>query len=208
MDEPLGALDKNLRYQMQVEIKEIQHRLGMTVVYVTHDQEEAMNLSDRIAIMNSGRIVQVGPPAEIYERPQDVFIARFLGEANLIEGTIEEVVDDHADFRTMGDLRLSAPVSQRVERGARASLFVRPERVEINQVDAASAATVDSTRNRARGRVSQASYLGNILRYAVDIAPGQSVSVDVQNTSDTRPIAVGENVSLTWRAADSALLLQ
>jgi ABC-type Fe3+/spermidine/putrescine transport system ATPase subunit len=107
----------------------------------------------------------------------------------------------------MGDLRLSAPISQKMERGAKASLFVRPERVEIGQVDATSVATVDSTRNRARGRVLQASYLGNILRYAVDIAPGQSVTVDVQNTSNTRPIAVGENVSLTWRAVDSALLL-
>src|SRR5689334_109975 len=79
MDEPLGALDKNLRYDMQVEIKEIQRRLGMTVVYVTHDQEEAMNMSDRIAILNRGRIEQVGPPAEIYERPASIFAGRFLG---------------------------------------------------------------------------------------------------------------------------------
>ena len=93
MDEPLGALDKNLRYEMQVEIKEIQTRLGMTVVYVTHDQEEAMNMSDRIAIMNRGRIEQVGPPAEIYERPANNFIARFLGEANLVEGRVEDVAD-------------------------------------------------------------------------------------------------------------------
>ena len=89
MDEPLGALDKNLRYQMQVEIKEIQRRLGMTVVYVTHDQEEAMNMSDRLAIMNNGRIVQVGPPTTVYEHPHDVFVARFLGEANLIEGAVD-----------------------------------------------------------------------------------------------------------------------
>ena len=88
MDEPLGALDKNLRYEMQVEIKEIQQRLGMTVLYVTHDQEEAMSMSDRIAIMNHGRIEQVGPPGEMYERPANPFVGRFLGEANLIEGTI------------------------------------------------------------------------------------------------------------------------
>src|SRR6185437_9900545 len=88
MDEPLGALDKNLRYDMQVELKDIQQRLGMTVVYVTHDQEEAMNLSDRIAIMNHGRIEQAGEPGSIYENPTNAFVARFLGEANLIEGTI------------------------------------------------------------------------------------------------------------------------
>jgi ABC-type Fe3+/spermidine/putrescine transport system ATPase subunit len=87
MDEPLGALDKNLRYRMQVEIKEIQQRIGMTIVYVTHDQEEAMNMSDVIAIMNNGRIEQLGPPREIYERPANVFVSRFLGEANLIAGT-------------------------------------------------------------------------------------------------------------------------
>src|SRR5215475_7182226 len=89
MDEPLGALDKNLRYDMQVEIKEIQRRLGMTVVYVTHDQEEAMNLSDRIAIMNRGRIEQVGTPSEVYQRPDNSFVGRFLGEANLLEGNVE-----------------------------------------------------------------------------------------------------------------------
>ena len=100
MDEPLGALDKNLRYQMQVEIKEIQQRLGMTVVYVTHDQEEAMNMSDRIAIMNSGRIEQVGRPADIYENPSSDFIARFLGEANLVEGTIGSIREDEATLRT------------------------------------------------------------------------------------------------------------
>jgi ABC-type Fe3+/spermidine/putrescine transport system ATPase subunit len=88
MDEPLGALDKNLRYEMQVEIKEIQQRLGMTVLYVTHDQEEAMSMSDRIAIMNRGRIDQVGPPGVVYEQPVNPFVGRFLGEANLIEGTM------------------------------------------------------------------------------------------------------------------------
>ena len=97
MDEPLGALDKNLRFEMQVEIKEIQQRLGMTVLYVTHDQEEAMSMSDRIAIMNHGRIDQIGPPGEVYERPANPFVGRFLGEANLIEGTVAgEAGDDRA----------------------------------------------------------------------------------------------------------------
>ena len=94
MDEPLGALDKNLRYDMQVEIKEIQRQLGMTVVYVTHDQEEAMNMSDRIGVMNRGRIEQIAAPGEMYERPVNTFIGRFLGEANLVEGTLQEVSRD------------------------------------------------------------------------------------------------------------------
>ena len=99
MDEPLGALDKNLRFEMQVEIKEIQQRLGMTVLYVTHDQEEAMSMSDRIAIMNHGRIDQIGPPGEVYERPANPFVGRFLGEANLIECT---VVGEAGDVRAAG----------------------------------------------------------------------------------------------------------
>jgi putative spermidine/putrescine transport system ATP-binding protein len=207
MDEPLGALDKNLRYQMQVEIKEIQKRLGMTVVYVTHDQEEAMNMSDRIAIMNAGRIAQLGLPAEVYEHPQDIFAARFLGEANLLAGTIEDVAEDGATLRTTSGLALKGRISRRVGRGTAASLFVRPERVNIGPVGGAAAAT-GAEHNRADGRVAQLSYLGNILRYAVEIAPGEQVTIDVQNASGACPLAVGENVLLTWRAADSVLLLQ
>ena len=207
MDEPLGALDKNLRYQMQVEIKEIQRRLGMTVVYVTHDQEEAMNMSDRIAIMSNGRIAQLGPPAEVYERPQDIFTARFLGEANLIEGTVEETAGEGATLRTAGGLALEGRVARGVGRGATASLFVRPERVGIAPAGTDPVATAHGI-NRAGGRVAQVSYLGNILRYAVEIAPGQLVTVDVQNASGTRPLTGGASVLLSWLAADSELLLQ
>src|SRR5215203_566187 len=98
MDEPLGALDKNLRYQMQVEIKDIQRRLGMTVVYVTHDQEEAMNMSDRIGIMNGGRVEQVGTPLANYEEPANIFIARFLGQANLIESELQGIFEGTGTF--------------------------------------------------------------------------------------------------------------
>jgi spermidine/putrescine ABC transporter ATP-binding subunit len=206
MDEPLGALDKNLRYQMQVEIKDIQRRLGMTVVYVTHDQEEAMNMSDRIAIMSEGRIAQLGPPAEVYEHPQDIFTARFLGEANLIAGTIQDAVEAGAKFRTAGGVTLEGRLARRAGPGTEASLFVRPERVDIGA--AAAGAGTDEGLNVAHGRVAQVSYLGNILRYVVEIEAGQQVTVDVQNVSGTRALAVGENVPLSWRTDDSVLLLQ
>src|SRR3712207_6266800 len=123
MDEPLGALDKNLRYQVQVEIKEIQQRLGMTVVYVTHDQEEAMNMSDRIAIMNSGRIEQVGEPSEVYSLPANIFTARFLGEANLIDGMVAEVRDGVARLRTAAGIELRARAGSAIAAGQQASLF-------------------------------------------------------------------------------------
>ncbi|MGH6623176.1 MAG: ABC transporter ATP-binding protein [Burkholderiaceae bacterium] len=211
MDEPLGALDKNLRFQMQVEIKDIQRRLGMTVVYVTHDQEEAMNMSDRIAIMNNGRIVQVGPPTEIYEHPHDVFVARFLGEANLLEARVESVSEQSTMVRTAGGLALRARAPQGITDAAQGHVFFRPERVTI-EADEGSISSMDSSvagdSNRAQGRIAQASFLGNILRYAVDIEPGQQVTVDVQNARGVRPLATGTNVRLSWHVADSVLLLE
>jgi putative spermidine/putrescine transport system ATP-binding protein len=204
MDEPLGALDKNLRYQMQVEIKEIQQRLGMTVVYVTHDQEEAMNMSDRIAIMNNGRIEQVGRPTDIYENPASNFIARFLGEANLIEGTIEEVREGVAVLCTAGGLQLRARADGNVQPGARANLFLRPERVTI--VRARGGIAADPAINHATGRLAQTSFLGNILRHVVEIEPGVRVTVDVQNASGGLFRAVDETALLSWRAADSVIL--
>jgi spermidine/putrescine ABC transporter ATP-binding subunit len=204
MDEPLGALDKNLRYQMQVEIKEIQRRLGMTVVYVTHDQEEAMNMSDRIAIMNSGRIEQVGRPTDIYDNPASNFIARFLGEANLIEGTIEDVSDGLAILRTDGGLQLRARAGADAAPGARAHLFVRPERVSIGSGDAVQAP--DLALNHAAGRLAQTSFLGNILRHAVQIEPGVRLTVDVQNASGGLRRAADERATVSWCVADSVVL--
>src|SRR5271155_3459787 len=130
MDEPLGALDKNLRFEMQVEIKEIQQRLGMTVLYVTHDQEEAMCMSDRIAIMDRGRIHQIGPPGEVYERPANPFVGRFLGEANLIEGTVLGETGEIMRLRLPSGAALRAPRSSGGGGGG-GMLFIRPERVGI-----------------------------------------------------------------------------
>jgi spermidine/putrescine ABC transporter ATP-binding subunit len=199
MDEPLGALDKNLRYDMQVEIKEIQRRLGMTVVYVTHDQEEAMNMSDRIAIMNRGRIEQVGMPSEVYERPSNAFVGRFLGEANILDGTIDGLEGDCATLR-VGGLVLLARVRDAVTVGSRASLFVRPERVAIRSPGAG-----ERSGNRVEGRVQRVSFLGNIVRYLVEAAPSTHVMVDVQN--DGRPpLAVDTAVALGWAMDDSLIL--
>jgi putative spermidine/putrescine transport system ATP-binding protein len=199
MDEPLGALDKNLRYDMQVEIKEIQRRLGMTVVYVTHDQEEAMNMSDRIAIMNRGRIEQVGMPSEVYERPSNAFVGRFLGEANILDGTIDGLEGDCATLR-VGGLVLLARVRDAVTVGSRASLFVRPERVAIRLPGAG-----ERSGNRVEGHVRRVSFLGNIVRYLVEAAPSTHVMVDVQN--DGRPpLAVDTAVALGWAMDDSLIL--
>jgi spermidine/putrescine ABC transporter ATP-binding subunit len=202
MDEPLGALDKNLRFEMQVEIKEIQQRLGMTVLYVTHDQEEAMSMSDRIAIMNHGRIDQVGPPGEVYERPTNPFVGRFLGEANLIAGTVLAEGGEIARLRLASGQELRAPRGNSCGAGA-GLLFIRPERVEI-----APGATIagDPGANALAGRVRRCSFLGNILRYAVEFDGSAPITIDLQNAVGVTPLPTGTPVVLRWPVADSLIL--
>ena len=202
MDEPLGALDKNLRFEMQVEIKEIQQRLGMTVLYVTHDQEEAMSMSDRIAILNRGRIDQVGPPGEVYERPANPFVGRFLGEANLIEGLVAAKTGDVLRLALPSGQELRAPPSNSCRNG-RGMMFIRPERVEIAPGTHVAA---NPCGNVLAGRVRRCSFLGNILRYAVDVDGASPITVDLQNAVGVMPLAAGTPVTLHWPVADSLIL--
>jgi spermidine/putrescine ABC transporter ATP-binding subunit len=193
MDEPLGALDKNLRFHMQVEIKEIQRRLGMTAVYVTHDQEEALTMSDRIAIMDGGRIAQMGPPREVYEMPDSRFVASFLGEANLLPAR-----RDGDAVRGPGGALLEAGAGTAAASGA--TLFVRPEKVAIAGGEA------DPGPNRLRGAVQHASFLGNVVRYTVDVGQGETVLCDAANGPGAGLHQPGATVTLSWRAQDSRLL--
>jgi spermidine/putrescine ABC transporter ATP-binding subunit len=202
MDEPLGALDENLRFEMQVEIKEIQQRLGMTVLYVTHDQEEAMSMSDRIAIMDHGRIHQVGSPGEVYERPANPFVGRFLGEANLIDGAVVGDAGEVVRLRLTSGQELRAPRSDSCGAG-RAMLFIRPERVAIAPgADGAG----DPEANTLAGRVRRCSFLGNILRYAVELDGASPITVDLQNAAGVSPLPVGAPVVLRWPVAESLIL--
>jgi len=193
MDEPLGALDKNLRYHMQVEIKEISRRLGTTVIYVTHDQEEALTMSDRIAIMERGRIAQMGPPRAVYECPDSTFVAAFLGEANLLPARRDgdTVAGPGGAPLLAGTGTLTAPEGR---------LFVRPEKVAI----ATAAQTAGP--NALPGKVRHASFLGNVVRYAVEVAEGNLVLCDTANGAGTTIHAAGDRVNLTWRAEDCRLL--
>jgi putative spermidine/putrescine transport system ATP-binding protein len=197
MDEPLGALDKNLRYEMQTELKDIQQRLGMTVIYVTHDQEEAMNLSDRIAIMNHGRIEQVGQPGTIYETPANGFVARFLGEANLIEATVETIQDAQATLRTTNGARLQAPAGE-TRLGQKVQLFIRPEKIALAAAEG---------QNQLTGPVRRRSFLGNIVRLSVQAGPGIDVTIDLANTGAEIP-EPGTPVTVSWPIAYSVLLTE
>ena len=198
MDEPLGALDKNLRYDMQVEIKEIQQRLGMTVVYVTHDQEEAMNMSDRIAIMNHGRIEQLGEPGEIYERPANAFVGRFLGEANLLEGMIERAADGEAVLRTRDGIALRAQCERAAAVGQAASVFVRPEKLCFGEVG----------ENRLEGTVRRRSFLGSMIRTMVEAGPQTHLTIDQPNLGGGVSPGIGERVSVSWPVAHSMILVE
>lgn len=171
----------------------------MTVVYVTHDQEEAMNMSDRIAIMNRGRIEHVGPPDQVYEHPSNRFVARFLGEANLLEGRIVHCTRDEALIEAGGhQLRARVDQGAKPAAAAAAALFVRPERVRIGAV-------ADDAPNQLSGTVTRLSFLGNVVRYRVETTSGLALVVDAQNSGAT-VWREGSQVAVSFRAEDSMAL--
>jgi ABC-type Fe3+/spermidine/putrescine transport system ATPase subunit len=193
MDEPLGALDKNLRYHMQTEIKDIQRRLGMTVVFVTHDQEEAMNMSDRIAIMNGGRIVQMGQPREVYERPETEFVARFLGEANLLPGRATGEA-----LTTPSGRVLQAPNAM----AGAASLFVRPEKLALRL----GAVPSEPGHNAQPGIVVRSAFLGNVIRTELDIGGTEPMIIDRVNGPDAALLEPGTEATAIWPITACRLL--
>jgi spermidine/putrescine transport system ATP-binding protein len=196
LDEPLGALDLKLRKQMQIELKSIQHEIGITFIYVTHDQEEAMTMSDRLAVMRAGRIDQVGAPQDVYEHPATEFVAGFLGASNLLDGTVEP---SDGDLRTV---ILSSGEKVRVPAGSlnghtdHIRLGVRPEKIRISSGGSAR----PPEDNMVGGTVQVATFVGVSNVYTVETRAGQRVTVYAQNlgTSADRPPAAGEKVALTW----------
>ena len=197
LDEPLGALDLKLRRQMQIELKRIQTEVGTTVVHVTHDQEEAMTMADTVAVMNKGRIEQMGHPAEIYESPRTVFVANFLGQANLIEGRkagTGELVDVSAFGETF---RL--PSGRNFSRSDSIIVGVRPEKLTV--VDLVDSDKVPEHHNRARGRVTDVSYTGVSTQYLVRTAWSQELIVFEQNSIVGDRCDVGDEVIVHWSPA-------
>ena len=203
LDEPLGALDKRLREQMQVELRALQQEVGITFVFVTHDQEEALSMSDRIAVMSEGRVLQVDTPERLYERPVSREVADFIGTMNFIEGEVEGVgtgkITAHA-----GPLgRVSAVSEQRLGRGARVLIAIRPEKIGVSR------RKPEATVNVVRGRVAAASYLGDRSHLRVDV-PGLEapISVASQNVLPLLHSAHAEESDAMWLTwPDSAVVL-
>jgi spermidine/putrescine transport system ATP-binding protein len=184
LDEPLGALDLKLRKEMQLELKRIQHDVGITFVHVTHDQEEAMTMADRIVIMNGGRIEQFGTPADLYERPSTPFVAAFLGVSNLLPATIVSEGVVRLDEGT----EVKVPPPALAGRTGRVSIGIRPEKIRPDA----------SESNRLAGTVAETAYIGVSTQYIVDTAAG-SVTVYVQNDRPgARSASPGDRLTLSW----------
>ncbi len=195
LDEPLGALDLKLRRQMQIELKRIQVEVGTTFVHVTHDQEEAMTMADTVAVMNSGRIEQMGHPADIYELPRTVFVANFLGQANLVPGKTSGKSGDDLIVESSG-LRFAIPQDRCFADGADAIVGVRPEKIRI--LDAVDAGQVPDHHNKLTGRVTDVSYTGVSTQYLVMAPWEQELIVFEQNVVVGDRSEVGDEVVLHW----------
>jgi putative spermidine/putrescine transport system ATP-binding protein len=204
MDEPLGALDKKLREQMQLEIKHIQRELRLTVIYVTHDQEEALTMSDRIAVMRQGRIVQLGPPEDLYERPADQFVADFIGESNFLEVTVRGVEAGMATARTDAGFEVALPVAEAGAEGTRLTLALRPERIRLasagGQVQARDQLAT-SEYQWWKGVIEEVVYIGATRKYQISLG-GQVLVAQQQAGSDVPYFREGESVQVGWSMAD------
>jgi spermidine/putrescine transport system ATP-binding protein len=197
LDEPLGALDLKLRKQMQLELKRIQAEVGITFIYVTHDQEEAMVMSDRLAVMNAGRIEQVGSPQDVYDHPATRFVAGFLGASNLLSGVVGERAGGLASVRLDGGDTVRVP-ADRVPAGSdRVSVGVRPEKLRLEVAPGA-----EDGLNAVTGRVMVAAYLGVSHQYTLEGPEGASITAYVQNVGSSPP-PPGAEVRIVWRPEHS-----
>lgn len=196
MDEPLGALDKKLRDHMRLEIKHLQESLNITVIYVTHDQEEALTMSDRIAIMNNGRIVQLDTPVELYESPTNLFVADFIGESNFMQGRVAETNGDSAAIETEEGLKFWVRSPTRMQTGEEISVAVRPEKV---QVLASEKDGPEEIVNRFSGRIEEIVYLGEAKIYRVNLAPNIVIDAKVQSGPGAQKYEVGDKIVVGWQ---------
>lgn len=206
LDEPLGALDKRLREQTQFELMNIQDQVGITFIVVTHDQEEAMTLSTRIAVMDVGIFAQIGTPTEIYEFPESRFVADFIGSANMLEGRVTEAGQDHVNVDTeLGEVAIAQGMTVQV--GAKVWVALRPEKIHMGKVGEAVAGSAQAT-----GVVEEVGYLGDVSIYKVRVGEGALIDVTVPNQirprDRTHKITWEDEVVLSWDPSSPVLLVR
>ena len=195
MDEPLGALDKQLREQMQLEIRRLHQRLGVTMVYVTHDQAEALTMSDRIAVFHRGKIQQLDGPEELYESPVNAFVARFIGENNRFDGMVQSVAGTRCTVQIAGDACIEGTLAAALPAGARVTVSLRPERVQIG----APGHTIPSVAGcRLSGTLREIIYLGDHVRARVALPGNDDFTIKRPIDEAHKLPAVGNAVELAW----------
>jgi spermidine/putrescine transport system ATP-binding protein len=199
LDEPLGALDLKLRQAMQVELKRIQREVGITFVYVTHDQGEALTMSDRMAVMNQGRVEQIGSGQDVYLRPRTTFVATFIGETNLLSAQAERQ-DGELVTVQVGEHTMQVRSQEAVRAGQKVTISARPERLDLSPTDGR-----DRRNGAWRSRVADASFLGSTIRYEVELPSGERIKVD--RLAGAGPmLQPGQEVLLHWDD-DAAVLV-
>ncbi|MFG3194554.1 ABC transporter ATP-binding protein [Streptomyces sp. NPDC048208] len=206
LDEPLGALDLKLRRQMQLELKRIQTEVGITFVHVTHDQEEAMTMADTVAVMNAGRVEQLGSPAELYENPGTTFVANFLGTSNLIEAEVDSRSGGDLVLRA-GDGKLLLPearCSAPAPTGGKVLVGIRPEKIALTHAD--DAGSVPEGRNRLTGTIADAGFIGVSTQYVIDSPVAGALAVYAQNVERDTRLVPGAEVVLHWNPAHTFAL--
>jgi spermidine/putrescine transport system ATP-binding protein len=200
LDEPLGALDLKLRQAMQIELKRTQREVGITFIYVTHDQEEALTMSDRIAVMNEGRVEQIGTPQEIYHSPSSVFVANFIGVANLIPAIVQDAVGTRATVLVTGSHRIAVPTgNQSLRRGSAATVMVRPERLRLSETGSAGASGVACT-------LEHAVFQGPVVRCTLRAADGTEIVAHVGPEQPLPPLEPGLGLRVEWDYEAARLL--
>ncbi|WP_259776921.1 ABC transporter ATP-binding protein [Aliiroseovarius crassostreae] len=200
MDEPLGALDKQLREKMQFEITHLAHQLGITTVYVTHDQTEALTMSDNVAVFDDGRIQQLAPPADLYEKPQNSFVAQFIGENNTLEGVVTEMKGDTCVVRLDDGEELDATPINVSKVGERTKVSIRPERVEYNKERLQEGA------HTLKAEVLEFIYMGDIFRTRLRVAGNEDFIIKTRNAPDVDRLVPGQQIEIGWLPQDCRAL--
>ena len=203
LDEPLGALDLKLRRELQVELKRVQLEVGITFIYVTHDQEEALALSDRIAVMDHGKVEQLGSPEELYDKPQSRFVAGFIGTTNLLEAVVERVDGTVAVVR-LADGERGLATAGDAAAGDTVDLAIRPEAIHLEPANPGDPAPSDTTGMALGGQILQSAYLGTSISFQVRTAGGETLAVVVPRGHQR--FGIGDAVRVRWHADDAMVL--
>jgi len=205
LDEPLAALDRKLRVEMRLELKRLQNEVGIAFVFVTHDQEEALTMADRAAVMKGGRVMQIGTPEELYNTPANLYVAQFIGEANVFSGRLESDADDWLVVANGNAYRVSKAEVHRtgLTRGAAAAIVVRPERMAIQPCEPEQAS---QTLNRVFGRLLETAYLGNARTFVVQTDDGRRLSIQTPATELAPALRSGEQVCVGWKIESGILV--